>query len=196
LTQLKKSSVCADTLRRLSGHLPVTIEAWRRELKQADGVTSAQLVAAFKSRALFYLAIYNEMKQEFGQERATAVMRRAIYKRGVETGAQFGKYAPGDLKGLCDAFLAFIPDHANTFRPEVVQCDGENLEIKLHDCPLKSAWQEAGLPDSEVAHMCSMAGLVDNGTFEGAGFEFRSETWQEGRDGCCHLYIRPGKSGK
>jgi hypothetical protein len=165
-------------------------------LSQADGVTSAQLVAAFKSRALFYLAIYNEMKQEFGEKKAAEVMRRAIYKRGVETGAQFRKYAPGDLKGLCDAFLAFIPDHTHTFQPEVVQCDGGTLEIKLHNCPLKDAWREAGLPDADVANMCSIAGVVDNGTFEGAGFEFRSETWQEGRDGCCHLYIRPGRAGQ
>jgi predicted ArsR family transcriptional regulator len=165
-------------------------------LAQTDVVTSAQLVAAFKSRALFYLAVYEEMKQEFGAQKAAEVMRRAIYKRGLATGAQFKQFAPANLKGLSEAFLAFIPDHAHTFQPEVVQCDGNELEIKLHNCPLKDAWREAGLPESEVANMCSIAGVVDNGTFEGAGFEFRSETWQEGRDGCCHLYIRPGKPAK
>jgi len=36
------------------------------------------------------------------------------------------------------------------------------------------------------------AGVVDNGTFESAGFEFRSETWQPGRAGCCHLFITKG----
>jgi len=155
-------------------------------------VPSAQLVAAFKSRALFYLAIYNEMKQEFGADKASELMRRALYKRGLETGAQFKKFAPADLKGLCDAFLAFIPDHEHTFQPEVVQCDAAQLEIKLHTCPLKDAWREAGLPEAEVAHLCSLAGVVDNGTFEGAGFQFSAQTWREGADGCCHLHIRPG----
>ena len=41
--------------------------------------------------------------------------------------------------------------------------------------------------------MCSIAGRVDNGTFEGAGFTFSADTWQPGRSGCCHLHIRPGK---
>jgi len=165
-------------------------------MKESDRPTSDQLVGAMKSRALFYLAIYNEMKREFGADKATAVMRRAIYQRGVETGAQFSKYAPRDLPGLADAFLAFVPCHSQTFNPEVVRCDADLLEIRLRSCPLKDAWQEAGLPAAEVAHMCSIAGVVDNGTFEGAGFEFRSETWQEGRDGCCHLYVKPGKGTK
>jgi len=161
-------------------------------VSQTDVVTSSQLVAAFKSRALFYLAIYNEMKQELGIEKASELMRRALYKRGLETSAQFRRYAPTDLKGLCDAFLAFIPDHEHTFQPEVARCDAGQLEIKLHTCPLKEAWREAGLSEAEVAHMCSLAGVVDNGTFEGAGFTFSAETWREGADGCCHLYIRPG----
>lgn len=154
-------------------------------------VTSAQLVAAFKSRALFYLAIYNEMKQELGGDKATDLMRRALYKRGLEIGRQFREYAPADLAGLRDAFLAFIPDHAHTFRPEVVRCDSEELELRFHGCPLKDAWRDAGLSDAELAHMCSIAGTVDDGTFEGAGFAFSAETWREGRDGCCHLHIYP-----
>ena len=27
---------------------------------------------------------------------------------------------------------------------------------------------------------------------ESAGFTFSADTWQPGRDGCCHLHIRPG----
>jgi hypothetical protein len=155
---------------------------------------SEALRGAIKSRALFYLAIYREMASELGAQKATELMRRAIYKRGVETGKQFRKHSPSDLRGLCDAFLAFIPDHAHTFQPEVIRCTDGELEIKLHGCPLKDAWLEAGLPADEVAHLCSMAATVDNGTFEGAGFQFSAETWQEGQEGCCHLHIRPGKT--
>lgn len=158
--------------------------------------TTDQLIGAFKARGLFYVAIYNEMAKEFGPQKAEELMRRAIYKRGVETGKQFAKYAPNDLKGLCKAFLAFIPDSEHTFKPEVVRCDDKELEIKFHGCPLKEAWQEAGLPPEEVAHICSMAATVDNGTFEGAGFEFSAETYHQGKDGCCHLHIRPGKPNR
>jgi len=156
-------------------------------------VTSEQLCGAFKARALFYHAIFKEMAQEFGAEKAAELMRKAIYKRGVETGQQFKKYAPNDLKGLRDAFMAFIPDPDHTFRPEVVRCDDQELEIKFSSCPLKDGWLEYGLSPKETASMCSMAAVVDNGTFEGAGFEFSAETYHEGADGCCHLHIRPGK---
>jgi hypothetical protein len=43
-----------------------------------------------------------------------------------------------------------------------------------------------------VAELCRIAARVDNGLFEGAGFNFHAETWEPGRDGCCHLHLRPG----
>ena len=58
------------------------------------------------------------------------------------------------------------------------------------------AWQEAGLSDDEVVLMTHIAGRVDNGTFEGAGFRFHADTWRPGRRGCCHLHIRPGAKGE
>ena len=52
---------------------------------------------------------------------------------------------------------------------------------------------EAGVPESDIAKLCRIAGRVDNGTFEAAGFEFAADTWQPGHEGCCHLHIRPGR---
>ncbi len=69
----------------------------------------------------------------------------------------------------------------------------EALDIKFHACPLKEAWQAAGLPEERIATLCRIAGVVDNGTFEAAGFAFSAETWQPGEDGCCFLHVRPGK---
>ncbi len=155
-----------------------------------------QLRGAIKSRALFYLAVYREMAAEIGPERAEAVMKRAIYRRGVAAGGQFKRYAPADFAGLRDAFIAFVPDHGGMFLPEVRKCEngaGGGLEIKFHACPLKEAWQEAGLADAEVADMCRIAGVVDKGTFESAGFEIQSQTWTPGDSGCCVLKVSPVK---
>ena len=80
------------------------------------------------------------------------------------------------------------------FAPRVERCDAAALDITLQRCPLKEAWQEAGLSGADVATLCRIAGRVDNGTFEAAGFEFSADTWQPGRDGCCHLHIRPGRT--
>jgi hypothetical protein len=151
------------------------------------------LVDSMKSRALFYYAFYKEFSAEFGAEKAEEVMKRAIYKRGLEIGKRFARFAPGDMTGLMTAFFEKVPDPEATFDPKLERCDAQGIDILLQGCPLKEAWKEAGLSDAEVTKMCSIAGRVDNGTFEGAGFTFSADTWQPGRSGCCHLHIRPGK---
>ena len=98
-----------------------------------------------------------------------------------------------DMEGLKEAFVGGIPDDGAMFKPEVERCDAEGLDIKFHGCPLRDAWMEMGLPEEEVATICRIAARIDNGTFEGAGFEFTADTWQPGDDGCCYLHIRPAK---
>jgi len=151
------------------------------------------LVDSMKSRALFYYAFYKEFSAEFGAAKAEEVMKRATYKRGLEIGKRFARFAPDDMTGLKTAFLEKVPDPEATFNPKLERCDAQGIDILLQGCPLKEAWKEAGLSDAEVAKMCSIAGRVDNGTFEGAGFGLSADTWQPGRSGCCHLHIRPGK---
>ncbi len=121
-------------------------------------------------------------------------MKRAIYRRGEQVGRIFAPHCPGDMGGLRDAFLRSIPGDDEFFAPEVERRDGSGLDIKVHRCPLLEAWQEAGVPEDDVAKIAVIAGFIDNGTFEGAGFQIHSETWVPGQEGCCCLRIRPGKS--
>jgi hypothetical protein len=155
----------------------------------------AQLYGAFKHRAMLYYRIFDEMRRALGEEQATEILSRAIYARGTEIGAALARHGPADMAGLRDAFVAMIPDEGRMFAPDVERCDEGALDITLQRCPLKDAWLEAGVADADVARLCRIAGRVDNGTFEAAGFEFWAETWQAGRAGCCHLHIRPGKAG-
>jgi len=157
-----------------------------------ENTLRSQLWASFKNRAMVYLEVYRVLEEELGAERAAALLKKAIYRRGCEIGRQFERFGPGDLDGLKGAFLGILPDDGKVFEPEVIACDDSRLEIQLCRCPLKEAWQEAGLDEAQVARMCEIAGVVDNGTFEAAGFRFRSETWQPGRSGCCHLFIEKG----
>ncbi len=151
------------------------------------------LVNSIKARAMFYYAFYKEFSAEIGPEKTAQIMKRAIYKRGLEIGKRFKQFAPNDMEALKKAFLDFVPDPQATFNPEIERCDEAGLDIMLRTCPLKDAWQEAGLSDHEVVVMTDIAGQVDKGTFEGAGFSFDTDTWQPGRQGCCHLCVRPGK---
>jgi predicted ArsR family transcriptional regulator len=153
-----------------------------------------QLYAAFKHRALLYWHFFDTLRREHGEARAAEIMGRAIYARGAEIGRQFARFAPADLAGLRDAFLASVPDDGRMFAPEVRRCGAGGLDIKLTHCPLQDAWRDAGRSDADIARLCQIAGRVDNGTFEAAGFEFSADTWQPGRDGCCFLHIRPRPS--
>jgi hypothetical protein len=151
-----------------------------------------QLLAAHKGRALIYAAIFDELARRFGEAEAEAIMKAAIYRRGAEIGRRFAAFAPADLPGLCRAFLDTVPDRGRLFEPEVLRCDERELAVYMHRCPLKEAWQEAGLPDERVATLCRIAGHIDDGTFEAAGFRFAGRTWRPGEAGCCTLLVRPG----
>ena len=151
-----------------------------------------ELYASFKNRAMIYYRMWKTLSTDLGEARAGALMEQAIYDRGVEIGQQFKHIDNHDVLALKDAFLAIIPDGGAMFSPEVQRADAEGVDIKFHRCPLKEAWLAAGVPEGEVATLCRIAGRVDNGTFEGAGFHFHADTWEPGRDGCCHLHLRPG----
>ena len=150
------------------------------------------LVAQMKNRALIYKETYDVLAEEFGAAKAEELLTRAIYRRGRAMGAGFAKFAPADLDGLRAAFLASVPGGTEIFKPEVLKQEAAALEIQLHGCPLKDAWREAGLPEEKVATLCRIAGAVDKGLFEGAGFRIENRTWTPGAKGCCFLRILRG----
>ncbi len=154
-----------------------------------------ELAGSFQNRALLYYHFFDEMRRELGEDKAAEIMKRAIYRRGLEIGKRFAKHPCDDMEAIKDAFLAFVPDDGALFDPELRRCDAGGVDIKFHRCPLKEAWQEAGVPEDDVAKLCHIAGRVDNGTFEGAGFAFSADTWTPGEEGCCFLHIRPGTGG-
>lgn len=158
----------------------------------SPAVPLEQLRDAFKSRAMVYAAMYDAIAETHGPDEAKAICKRAIYRRGEAIGHLFAQHAPADLEGLKKTFLEFIPQGPHMFAPEVVRCDAEELEIQFHRCPLKEAWQAAGMSDADIERLCDIAGIVDYGTFEKAGFRIVSDTWKPGREGCCRLHIKPG----
>ena len=148
------------------------------------------LIAQMKNRALIYMEIYDTLVEELGEAKAEQLLAKAIYKRGCSAGKPLAKFAPADLAGLREAFLANVPGGEELFKPEVLRSDAEMLEIQLHGCPLKDAWMDAGLPEDKIATLCRIAGAVDKGLFEGAGFAFSNRTWTPGAKGCCFLLIK------
>ncbi|BCS89850.1 L-2-amino-thiazoline-4-carboxylic acid hydrolase [Pseudodesulfovibrio sediminis] len=149
-----------------------------------------ELYSANENRGIIYKLIFDAMVDEFGKEKAKEVMKRGIYKRGEQIGEAFKQFAPGDFKGLRDAFLGGIPDESKMFAPTVTRCDEGGLDIEFENCPLKNSWIKMGLSDEECADMCEVAGIIDYGTFQGAGFHFEMTALPEGSKDKCYLKVR------
>ena len=152
------------------------------------------LYEANRERALIYLSIYREMRNRHGTDEAIAVIRAALIERGREFGESLKQFAPRDFRGLCDAF-AYVPDGGVMFSPEEIRCDDVSLELKMRKCPLKEAWQSAGVTDDELKVLLRCASAMDVGSMEAAGFDLQINTWQPGEEGCCHLKITERTKG-
>lgn len=153
----------------------------------------ALLRRAFAMRAAAYAHTYDVLAEEFGQERALELCKRATRRMGEAMGVAFAGHAPSDLPALKDAFLGGIIEGEALFAPEVVQADGEAMRINFHRCPLKEAWEQQGRSPEDVEVLCEVAGAIDIGLFEGAGFTFAGETWKVGDAGCCRLCVLQGQ---
>jgi hypothetical protein len=147
------------------------------------------LQEANEARGHLYLALLRVLERQFGREAAVAAMRQALRDWGRYLGQGLARHAPDDLGGLARD-LVYAPDGGRMFQPAVHRCDSSGIDTQMMACPLKQAWQAAGLPDAEIALLCSVASEADRGTMEAAGFQLDIETWQPGSAGCCLLRIR------
>ncbi len=128
------------------------------------------LINELKNRASIYVHIYREISKEIGQEKAFEVMKRALYARGCEKGAQLtAKIGEPNLHALAVAFAEGNAE-MDAFGHEIVQEHSEHILLRLNHCPLVEAWKEAGLTAGEQKRMCDIAYQVDFGKFETAGY--------------------------
>lgn len=147
-----------------------------------------ELESSFRNRADLYRLMHAELVAELGFEKGEALMLRIIEKRGREVGAFFKAKGPGAL-AVGEAFLAVSPDQGRMYPTDVVR-QADSIEFRVKRCPLKDAWQEAGLDDATTATLCRVAGAFDKGLFEATGVAFRNETWSAQRGGgCCHIML-------
>jgi hypothetical protein len=158
------------------------------EQLQADLAKSrAETRAAFENRAYIYAYIYEELVAALGNEAAVALMKRAIYRRGLEVGK---KYRPAvesaDLIEVGSIFCEGSPCEGGMFEPGIEESSPGHLVLRMMGCPLVEAWRSMGLPAEEVDTLCEIAAAVDEGTFTGAGLdlEFLSRIGVAGTQQC------------
>ncbi len=153
--------------------------------------------AAFKNRAIIYAYLLDELKAEIGEERAIAVMKRAIHRRGVDVGAKYKEAAENrDLGAIADIFCGDSPCAGALFEPGVEELQEDTVVLRMTSCPLLDAWREAGLSEDDADTLCDVASAIDEGTFESAGLEltFLDRLGKPGSRSCL-LRLRLRKAG-
>jgi hypothetical protein len=147
----------------------------------------AETRASFENRAYMYAYIYEELAGAMGKDEAIALMKRAIYRRGLEVGR---KYRPAveaaDLIEVGSIFCDGSPCKGAMFEPGIESSSKGHIVLRMTACPLVDAWRGMGLPDEEVDTLCDIAAAVDEGTFAGAGLDltFLSRIGLAGTDKC------------
>jgi hypothetical protein len=160
-----------------------TVEALKAKLAKARAETRA----AFENRAFMYAYIYEELLGALGKDAAVALMKRAIYRRGLEIGSKYRSAAErADLIEIGSIFCDGSPCEGSLFEPGIEESGEGHIVLRMTACPLVDAWRGMGLPDDEVDALCEIAAAVDEGTFAGAGLdlEFLSRIGAAGSKRC------------
>jgi hypothetical protein len=135
----------------------------------------AETRSAFENRALVYAYLFDELEAELGTQRAADVMKRAIFRRGLDIGRRYRAAAEaGDLDEVGRLFVEGSPCDGALFEPAVEEPPaGGRTVLRMTACPLADAWREAGYEPKRVDLLCEIASAVDERTFEGAGLDLR-----------------------
>jgi L-2-amino-thiazoline-4-carboxylic acid hydrolase len=144
---------------------------------------------AFENRALMYWYIYDELASEVGADRATTIMKQAVFRRGLEVGRKYRAAAEsGDLAEVGAIFCEGSPSEGELFSPAIEALDDDRLVLRMESCPLVDAWRTIGLAPEEIDRMCEISAAVDQGTFAGAGLslEFLDRL---GKPGSCRCLL-------
>ena len=156
------------------------------ELQASLERSRAETRGAFENRALMYAYLYEELLGVLGRDEAVAVMKRALYRRGLEVGRKYRDAAKsGDLAEVGAIFCGGSPCAGTLFDPGIEENSDGRIVLRMTSCPLVDAWRTAGLPAEEIDTLCEIAAAVDEGTFAGAGLglEFLSRLGA-GEDKC------------
>jgi len=161
------------------------------ELQAALEKSRAETRGAFENRALMYSHLYEELLPVLGREETVALMKRAIYRRGLDVGRKYREAAQaGDLDEVGNIFCSGSPCAGGLFDPGVEEGSDGRIVLRMTSCPLIEAWSAAGLPAGEIDTLCEIAAAVDEGTFDGAGLDLQFLSRLGAGDDMCLLDLR------
>jgi len=149
---------------------------------------------ANRNRAIIYWHIYTTLRDELGENRAVELMKKAIYRRGLDNAKNFPQAAhEGDLNALAEKFLDRMDKELDVFSRDVLSVDEDEAKLRLNACVLVDAWRDYGLSDEEISMMCDIASAIDYGNYEAMGYDLKFDSRIADGDECCTLHLHHRK---
>jgi hypothetical protein len=145
------------------------------------------LIEQVKIQARALVPVIRAMQAEFGEERANALIRKAIGEQYRKLGeawwrAQRGE-APADK--LASSFERFAAGGALDY--DVVRSDADAFDVNVTGCRYAQFYHQLGVPELGFLLVCSVDFLMTEGF--GAGVELtRTQTIMQGASHCDFRY--------
>ncbi len=134
---------------------------------------SQETVEAFESatmlRAKAYAYIYEEILKETGEKKADAIMKRAIYRLGVDKSKKYPPEAAVSARKVAEIFTS-DPVSRESFGQSLLSGDESSAKVEMTNCALVGMWREMGFTDDKIVKLCDLAYQVDFGKIESLGF--------------------------
>ncbi|MBU2647584.1 L-2-amino-thiazoline-4-carboxylic acid hydrolase [bacterium] len=114
----------------------------------------ASILEQTKAQAQVLLPIYNELKSEFGEEKATSTMHQAMEKWGIETGKQINHMIPGNpVERIAIVTPYYAADNALDF--EILKQTTEEFEYRVTRCQYAEHYKQLGEPELGYRFVCA-----------------------------------------
>jgi hypothetical protein len=129
--------------------------------------------------------IYTEMAEELGEERARAILDRAIRKAAIAEGKRLAGDGATSLRSFIDLFSLWTAD--NALEINVLQATDEAFDFDVTRCRYAETYRDMGL--GNIGHLlsCNRDGTFCQGYNPNISLE-RKQTIMEGAPCCTFRY--------
>lgn len=140
--------------------------------------------------------IFAEMVAEFGEEKAKAVLDRAVRKAAVAEGRAFAARAPGGVTSMADFIKLYdLWTHDGALEVEVLEASDTVFDFNVTRCRYAETYKAMGL--GHIGHLmsCNRDGVFCEGYDPAITLE-RKQTIMQGAPCCTFRYRRKAEAEK
>jgi L-2-amino-thiazoline-4-carboxylic acid hydrolase len=135
-------------------------------------------------RGLSLYYIFKELRKKMSEQDTADLMFKAIFKVGQKVS---GGHSDMSLEQFKESTIGPSADSRYLFKPEILESTADVLRVRMHDCPVKTAWKEAGATSEEIKIMCRIGDAMTFGMVDGE-FELKTEYPESADDLCVYCF--------